>query len=132
MYIRQNEESLMDVEHAEMVAKQLDAMIQRRARKGDVDPDEPRGASGEIVEHATRRSSIDMAGNSINSRLRRLEEREGRASCPECSGAEGLVFVYDEATERKALDERCSRCGGALTIIRVVFDGNEEGGRGKL
>jgi hypothetical protein len=28
------------VEHAEMVEKQLDAMIQRRARKEDVDPDE--------------------------------------------------------------------------------------------
>jgi hypothetical protein len=27
------------VEHAEMVEKQLDAMIQRRARKGDVDLD---------------------------------------------------------------------------------------------
>jgi hypothetical protein len=32
---------MMDaVEHAEMVEKQLDAMIRRRARKGDVDPDE--------------------------------------------------------------------------------------------
>src|ERR671910_3252706 len=30
----------MDVEHGEMVEKQLDAMIQRRSRKGDVDPDE--------------------------------------------------------------------------------------------
>jgi hypothetical protein len=30
----------MDVAHGEMVEKQLDAMIQRRARKGDVDPDE--------------------------------------------------------------------------------------------
>jgi hypothetical protein len=28
------------VEHAEMGEKQLDAMIQRGARKGDVDPDE--------------------------------------------------------------------------------------------
>ena len=28
------------VEHAEMVEKQLDAMIQRRARKGEVDPDD--------------------------------------------------------------------------------------------
>jgi len=28
------------VEHAEMVEQQLDAMIQRRARKGGVDPDE--------------------------------------------------------------------------------------------
>jgi hypothetical protein len=27
-------------EHAEMVEKQLDAMIQRKARKGDMDPDE--------------------------------------------------------------------------------------------
>jgi hypothetical protein len=70
-----------------------------------------------------------MAGNFINSRLRRLEECGGRGSCPECTGAEGLVVVYDEATERKALDERCSRCGRALTIIiTVVYDGNEEGG----
>jgi hypothetical protein len=30
----------MDVEHGEMVEKQLGALIQRRARKGDVDPDE--------------------------------------------------------------------------------------------
>jgi hypothetical protein len=30
----------MDVAHAEMVEKQLDAMIVRRARKGDVDSDE--------------------------------------------------------------------------------------------
>jgi ABC-type phosphonate transport system ATPase subunit len=30
----------MDAAHAEMVEKQLDAMIQRRSRKGDVDPDE--------------------------------------------------------------------------------------------
>ncbi len=30
----------MDIAHGETVEKQLDAMIQRRARKGDVDPDE--------------------------------------------------------------------------------------------
>ncbi len=30
----------MDVEHAEMAEKQLDAMIMRRARKGELDPDE--------------------------------------------------------------------------------------------
>ena len=30
----------MDVAHREVVEKQLDALIQRRARKGDVDPDE--------------------------------------------------------------------------------------------
>jgi chorismate mutase len=51
VYIRQNEGSLMDVEHAEMVEKQLDAMIQRRARKGDVDPDE----AEEIWKESVRR-----------------------------------------------------------------------------
>jgi len=30
----------MDVAHAEMVEKQLDALIQHRARKGEIDPDE--------------------------------------------------------------------------------------------
>jgi hypothetical protein len=30
----------MDLAHGEMVEKQLDAMIQRRARKGEMDPDE--------------------------------------------------------------------------------------------
>ena len=29
----------MDVAHGEMVEKELDAMIQRRTRKGEVDPD---------------------------------------------------------------------------------------------
>jgi hypothetical protein len=39
--VQSSEGSLVDtVEHAEMVEKQLTAMIQRRARKGDVDPDE--------------------------------------------------------------------------------------------
>jgi hypothetical protein len=41
----------MDVEHAEMVEKQLDALIQRRARKGDVDPDEQE----ELREESVRR-----------------------------------------------------------------------------
>ena len=30
----------MEIAHGEMVEKQLDAMIQHRARKGDVDPEE--------------------------------------------------------------------------------------------
>jgi hypothetical protein len=38
--IRQNEGSVMDVEHGEMIEKQLDALIERRSHKGDVDPDE--------------------------------------------------------------------------------------------
>jgi hypothetical protein len=35
-----SEGSAMDVARGEMVEKELDAMIERRARKGDVDPDE--------------------------------------------------------------------------------------------
>ena len=43
----------MDVAHGEMVEKQLDALIQRRARKGDVDPDE----AEEIWKESVRRYS---------------------------------------------------------------------------
>jgi hypothetical protein len=39
------------VEHAEMAEKQLDAMIQRRARKGDVAPDE----KSELWKESVRR-----------------------------------------------------------------------------
>jgi hypothetical protein len=42
---------MMDVAHGEMVEKQLDALIQRRARKGDVDPDE----AEEIWKESVRR-----------------------------------------------------------------------------
>jgi hypothetical protein len=45
------------VERAEMVEKQLDAMVQRRARKGETDPDETEQIWGESVRryHARRR-----------------------------------------------------------------------------
>jgi hypothetical protein len=41
----------MDVEHGEMVEKQLDALIECRSRKGDVDPDE----AEEIWKESVRR-----------------------------------------------------------------------------
>src|SRR5215210_5018545 len=41
----------MDIAHGEMVEKQLDALIQRRARKGGVDPDE----AEEIWKESVRR-----------------------------------------------------------------------------
>lgn len=40
MNIRQEQRSVLDVARGELVEKELDVMIQRRARKGDVDPDE--------------------------------------------------------------------------------------------
>ena len=58
----------------------------------------------------------------IKSRLRRLEECARDSGCSECTGAEGIVVAYDAATERNALNECCSRCGRALTVIRVVYD----------
>jgi hypothetical protein len=56
--VRSNEGSHVDpVERAEMVEKQLDAMVQRRARKGETDPDETEQIWGESVRryHARRR-----------------------------------------------------------------------------
>jgi hypothetical protein len=41
----------MDVAHGELVEKQLDAMIQRRARKGEIDRDE----TEQIWEESVRR-----------------------------------------------------------------------------
>jgi hypothetical protein len=40
MNIRRNERSVMDVAPGEMAEKQLDLLIERRSRKGEVDPDE--------------------------------------------------------------------------------------------
>ena len=48
------------VEHAEMVEKQLDAMIQHRARKGDVDPDEIEPGYVESVRRFNARRAQEM------------------------------------------------------------------------
>ena len=50
----------MDVAHGEMVEKQLDAMIQRRARKGDVDPDEREELWKESVRAYTARRREEL------------------------------------------------------------------------
>jgi hypothetical protein len=48
------------VEHAEMVEKQLDAIIQRRSRKGDVDPDEIEPGYVERVRRFNARREQEM------------------------------------------------------------------------
>jgi hypothetical protein len=71
---------------------------------------------------------------SIDSRLRRLEER-GSGECAECGlGPDGrgyLVIVNEERPEESFQgdpDERCARCGRRLyTVIEVVY-GDEGGG----
>jgi hypothetical protein len=66
-------------------------------------------------------------------RLRRLEERAAASGrCPECVGGAGIVVAYDAAASRKALDERCSQCGRALTIIKVIYEDAPEGEGGLL
>jgi hypothetical protein len=50
----------MDVAHGEMVEKQLDAMIERRARKGDVDPDEREELWKESVRAYTARRREEL------------------------------------------------------------------------
>ena len=47
-------------EHVEMVEKQLDAMIQRRARKGDMDPDEAEGIWKESVRRYNDRKQEQL------------------------------------------------------------------------
>jgi hypothetical protein len=81
------------VEHAEMVEKQLDAMIQRRARKGDVDPDEREELWKESVRryNARRREENRLAWQSYFSRLAgslraRAEEYDQRAALLEDQG----------------------------------------------
>ena len=63
--------------------------------------------------------------NSIDSRLRKLEER-ACGSCSECSGGKGIITVWHDDPPPR---EHCPKCGRGLTIIRIVYDRNElEGG----
>ncbi len=52
----------MDVMHGEMVEKQLDALLRRRARKGDVDPEGAEEIWQESVRryNARRRKELDL------------------------------------------------------------------------
>ena len=63
---------------------------------------------------------------SIDSRLRRLEERGG---CPECHGKpEAIHAYYPSEGEPEPEPERCPVCGRPLGIVlRVVYDGEGEG-----
>jgi hypothetical protein len=81
------------VEHAEMVEQRLDAMIQRRARKGEVDPDEREELWKESVRryNARRREENRLAWQSYFSRLAgslkaRAEEYDQRAALLEDQG----------------------------------------------
>jgi hypothetical protein len=76
---------------------------------------------------------------SIDSRLRRLEERGRGGVCPECGfppDSEGAIVLIDEEDRERSFqgdpDERCKRCGRALWCVIEVVHGDprdhEEGG----
>ncbi len=76
---------------------------------------------------------------SIQSRLRRLEERRYSGHCPGCGlppdGPGHIVHINEERPEESFKgdpDERCGSCGRHLyCVIRVVYeDANEEDGGG--
>jgi hypothetical protein len=75
---------------------------------------------------------------SIESSLRRLEERGRGGRCPECAlppdGPGYIVLINEERPEESFKgepDERCVRCGRYLYfVIRVVYDSPDEGGGG--
>ena len=76
---------------------------------------------------------------SIESRLRRLEERRSAGRCPECGLAPDeprALAVIDEEHPEKSFDgdpdERCARCGRALwCVIEIVYDSpGDAGGEG--
>jgi hypothetical protein len=76
---------------------------------------------------------------SIESRLRRLEERGRGGRCPECGlppDGPGYIVLMNQARPEESFkgdpEERCVRCGRYLYfVIRVVYDSpDEEGGGG--
>jgi hypothetical protein len=82
---------------------------------------------------------VDRRAVSIESRLRRLEERWSAGRCPECGlppDGHGYIVLIDEEHSEKSFagdpDERCGRCGRFLyTVIEVGYGspvGDEGGG----
>jgi hypothetical protein len=62
--------------------------------------------------------------SSMNSRLRRLEERAG---CPECRHKpEGIHVYYPDKGEPVPEPEHCPGCDRSLgVVLRVVYDDGE-------
>jgi hypothetical protein len=84
---------------------------------------------------------VDERAVSIESRLRRLEERRSAGRCPECGllpDGQGYIVLIDKEDREESFqgdhDERCKRCGRFLyTVIEVVYGSpaGEEGGGGE-
>jgi hypothetical protein len=84
----------MDVAHAEIVEKQLDAMTQRRARKGEVDPDEREELWKASVRAYTARRHEEM-------RAAWCEHYQGQAARLRIT-LEALIARHEAEAERLA------------------------------
>jgi hypothetical protein len=82
----------MDVAHGEMVEQQLDAMIQRRSRKGDVDSDEREELWKESVRAYTARRREEMMASWC-------EYHQGQAARLR-TALEALITDHEEQAER--------------------------------
>jgi hypothetical protein len=83
------------VEHAETAEKQLDAMIQRRARKGDMDPDEQEELlKASVRAYTARRRREEM-------RVAWCEHHQGQAARLRTT-LEALIARHEAEAERLA------------------------------
>jgi hypothetical protein len=81
----------MEVAHGEMVEKELDTMIERRARKGEVDPDEREEIWKASVRAYTARRREEM-------RAAWCEHHQGQAARLR-STLEALIARHEEQAE---------------------------------
>ena len=82
----------MDIVRGEMVEKELDAMIERRSRKGDVDPDEQEELWEASVRAYTARRREEM-------RAAWREHHQGQAARLK-TVLEELIARHEEQAER--------------------------------
>ena len=82
----------MDIARGEMVEKELNAMIERRARKGDVDPDEQEELWEASVRAYTARRREEM-------RAEWCEHHQGQAARLK-TVLEELIARHEEQAER--------------------------------
>jgi hypothetical protein len=82
----------VDVARGEMVEKQLDAMIQHRSRKGDLDPDEREELWKQSVRAYTARRREEM-------RAAWCEHHQGQAARLR-TVLEALIASHEEQAER--------------------------------
>ena len=82
----------MDIARGELVEKELDAMIERRSRKGDVDPDEQE----EIWKESVRRYSARRREELRAAWCEHHQEQAVRLR----SALEDLIARHEEQAER--------------------------------